>query len=118
MKKSSPTLAISLHVVAFLVTATAAFGQIVVNEILAANDTTNPNNSDFDDYADWIELRNTTAEEVSLDGYYLSDDDEPTVIISVPGGFYPGNQEVTLSTSSPGATVRFTLDGSRLRRRA
>ncbi|MGJ8726287.1 MAG: lamin tail domain-containing protein [Roseibacillus sp.] len=45
-----------------------------INEFMAANDTVYPDNADFDDYSDWIELHNTTGTAVSLDGYYLTDD--------------------------------------------
>ena len=34
----------------------------------------------------------------------------PTV--SIPGGFYPDEQTVTLATGEPGAEIRFTLDGA------
>ncbi len=49
-------------------------GQVVVNELLAANTQSSPDIVDFDDYPDWIELKNTTAGALNLSGYYLSDD--------------------------------------------
>lgn len=49
-------------------------GQVVVNEILAANTQATPDIVDFEDYPDWIELKNTTAGAVNLSGYFLSDD--------------------------------------------
>jgi hypothetical protein len=52
----------------------ASAQEIQINEVLAANDTTNPDNTDFADYADWIELHNTTNQSKSLNGYYLTDD--------------------------------------------
>ncbi|MGK0188151.1 MAG: hypothetical protein ACI9R3_003943 [Verrucomicrobiales bacterium] len=54
--------------------ASAQVPVIRINEVLAANDTTNLDNTDFDDYADWIELHNTNNQSVSLNGYYLTDD--------------------------------------------
>ncbi|MFP6897355.1 MAG: lamin tail domain-containing protein [Roseibacillus sp.] len=53
----------------------SSHGQSVkINEFLASNVQVAPDNVDFDDYSDWIELRNTTAAPVSLAGYYLTDD--------------------------------------------
>lgn len=57
--------------------ATACFplaAQVQINEFLAANTQAHPDVVDFDDYPDWIELKNTTASPVSLAGYFLSDD--------------------------------------------
>nr|MCU0750016.1 CotH kinase family protein [Akkermansiaceae bacterium] len=49
-------------------------GQVKVNELLAANTQAHPDIVDFDDYPDWIELKNESASPVSLAGYFLSDD--------------------------------------------
>lgn len=47
-------------------------GSIRINEFLAANDSVN---ADADgDFEDWIELHNTSATAVNLDGYGLTDD--------------------------------------------
>jgi hypothetical protein len=55
--------------------AVPAFSQeIHINEILAANNTISPDNVDFDDYSDWIELHNNTASPVDLSSYFLTDD--------------------------------------------
>lgn len=48
--------------------------QVQINEFLAANTQAHPDVVDFDDYPDWIELKNTTNNPVSLSGYFLSDD--------------------------------------------
>lgn len=48
--------------------------QPVINEFLAANDTIYPDNSDFEDYSDWIELHNPANADVSLAGHFLTDD--------------------------------------------
>lgn len=45
-----------------------------INEVMAANVSVSPDNADFDDYSDWIELYNPTASPITLDGYYLTDD--------------------------------------------
>lgn len=47
-------------------------GKLVINEFMADNETTITDaNGDYDD---WIELYNNTANDISLSGYYLSDD--------------------------------------------
>ncbi|MDG2122830.1 MAG: CotH kinase family protein, partial [Verrucomicrobiales bacterium] len=63
-----------LPALACLLAATSAGAQVRINEFMAANATTYPDNADFDDYSDWIELHNTGDSNVSLNGYYLSDD--------------------------------------------
>lgn len=52
-------------------TATADVGKIVINEFLASNKTGQVNEKGA--YEDWIELYNTTASPLNLDGIYLSD---------------------------------------------
>jgi len=52
-------------------------GEIVINEYLAVNDTTIADQNG--EYDDWIEIRNNTTREISLNGFYLSDAlDNPT----------------------------------------
>jgi len=52
-------------------------GDLVINEFLASNDTIVPDQDG--EYDDWVELYNNSAEPISLNGYYLSDDPtEPT----------------------------------------
>ncbi len=47
-------------------------GDLVINEFLASNDTIVPDqDGEFDD---WVELYNNSDEDISLNGYYLSDD--------------------------------------------
>ena len=53
--------------------------RVVINEFLASNKTINPDNADFDDYSDWLEIYNAEAFPVDLSGYTLTDDlDNPT----------------------------------------
>ncbi len=59
---------------------------IVLNELLASNALGHSDIVDFEDYADWIELRNTTGVAVSLDGYFLSDDAADPFKWAVPSG--------------------------------
>ena len=56
-----------------LFTISPLFAQVQINEIMAVNTRAYPDITDFQDYPDWFELRNTTASAVSLDGYYISD---------------------------------------------
>ena len=47
-------------------------GTLVVNELMAKNDTTLAD--EWGDYDDWVEIYNDTSAPISLDGYYLTDD--------------------------------------------
>jgi len=47
--------------------------QVLINEFMASNTSIYPDMCDYDDFSDWIELCNTTDAEISLDGYYLTD---------------------------------------------
>ncbi|MBK9452927.1 MAG: CotH kinase family protein [Bacteroidetes bacterium] len=54
-----------------LVTTAPAASDLVLNELMASNSTTQADSSgEFDD---WIELYNNSSSAISLDGYYLSD---------------------------------------------
>ena len=48
--------------------------QVQLNELLASNTRAFPDIVDFEDYPDWIELKNTTGASASLANHYLSDD--------------------------------------------
>lgn len=50
----------------------AAFGQLVINEMMSGNATTLPDAEG--DFPDWLELFNHTGTVIDLTGYYLSDD--------------------------------------------
>ena len=51
-----------------------AQAQVQLHEIMASNTRAFPDITDFEDYPDWIELKNQGAAAASLDGYFLSDD--------------------------------------------
>src|SRR5687768_7028772 len=51
--------------------ASAASAQVVVNEIVTANDSGLMDENG--DYSDWLELYNTSDEAVNLDGWGLTD---------------------------------------------
>lgn len=58
----------------------------VINEFLASNQSIAPDNCDFDDYSDWIELYNPDAVDVLLTGYYLTDDPTLPLKWRIPDG--------------------------------
>lgn len=60
-----------LVLLAFLATASPASAQIVLNEIVSANDSTLSDENG--DYSDWFEIFNSGASEVELTGWGLSD---------------------------------------------
>src|SRR5262245_35163220 len=48
--------------------------QVQISEVMASNRAAYPDVTDFEDYPDWIELRNTGGVAVNLGGYFLSED--------------------------------------------
>jgi spore coat protein CotH len=55
------------------ISALVLLGQtVVINEFMASNDTTAED--EYGEFNDWVELYNNSAETVSLNGWYLSDD--------------------------------------------
>jgi hypothetical protein len=63
-----------------------AMAQVVINELLASNTRAFADIVDFEDYPDWIELKNTTAAPVSLAGHFLSDDSANPYKWAFPAG--------------------------------
>ena len=64
----------------------------VINEFLASNHSLYPDNSDFDDYSDWIELYNPAATNVLLGNYFLTDDlTQPFKWLIPNGAMIPAN---------------------------
>lgn len=53
---------------------TTCHSQIVINEVLATNTRSYPDITDFEDYPDWIELKNTTSTDQGMTGCFLSDE--------------------------------------------
>ncbi len=62
---------IILMAITVLVDQPDLFSQVVINEYSASNLTTIADN--YGAYEDWMELYNTSAESINLEGYYLSD---------------------------------------------
>ncbi len=60
--------------------------QVQINEIMASNVRAYPDITDFEDYPDWFELKNTTGSPVSLNGYFISDSVSNPYKWAVPSG--------------------------------
>jgi len=97
VKKIFPRISLLLFFV--LLYATNLLSQsnprVFINEILASNLTTNPDMVDFGDFSDWIELYNDENVDVTIGGFYLSDDfalpmkwQIPANIVIPAKGFY------------------------------
>ncbi len=61
-------------------------GGLVINEIMASNHDTLEDPDEPDEYPDWIELYNGTAETIALDGMYLTDDLQDLTKWQIAGG--------------------------------
>lgn len=84
-------------------------GEPVINELLASNHSIHPDNSDFDDYSDWIELYNPAATEVALSNHFLTDDLTQPLKWQIPdGALIPANGYLVLRAdgfdAAPGET--------------
>lgn len=84
-------------------------GQVRINEFMASNTRSVPDITDFEDYPDWIELHNAGTAEVSLDGYYLSDNFNDPFKWPVPtGATIPAGGHLTIIAdghdAAPGQT--------------
>jgi hypothetical protein len=62
----------------------AVGSDVVINELSASNATIQMD--DAGEYDDWIELYNNTSSPISLDGFYLSDDDDDLMQWTFPVG--------------------------------
>ena len=64
----------------------SADAEVLINEFMASNDSVYPDNCDFDDYSDWIEIYNPSNAVVFLTDYYLTDDLTLPLKWKVPDG--------------------------------
>ena len=64
----------------------SAFAQVRIHELMASNTRAYPDITDFEDYPDWIELKNSGAAAAGLSGYFLSDDPGDPFKWAVPSG--------------------------------
>ena len=68
-----------------------------LSEFMASNVTIFPDNVDFDDYSDWIELENTSNAAINLRGYFLTDDLKMPLKWAFPSGaIIPANGYLTM----------------------
>lgn len=69
---------------------------VVINELMPQNEVTITD--EMGDYEDWIELYNTTATDIDLSGYYLSDRPNSMPLMwEIPDGtIIPGNGYLTI----------------------
>ena len=59
---------------------------VIINEFLASNVRDTPEMQDFDDYTDWVELYNSSNEQVALDEVFLTDDFDNPIKWKIPNG--------------------------------
>ena len=64
---------------------TAVEGQVIMNELMASNETT-LRDPDFGAFSDWIELYNGGDQIIDISGYFISDDSVNLTKWVVPGG--------------------------------
>ncbi|MGK0188528.1 MAG: hypothetical protein ACI9R3_004339 [Verrucomicrobiales bacterium] len=112
-----PALVAGLAIAIAIASCSLADAAIVINEFLARNDRTNVDGDGQS--SDWIELHNTGADAVSLDGYRLTDDPDNVETTALPattiaaGGylvvFASGSAEVDGEGNSH---VPFNLSGT------
>ena len=60
--------------------------QVKISEFLANNVAVNPDNWDFEDFSDWIELHNEGTSAADIGGYYLTGDLKQNKKWQIPSG--------------------------------
>jgi hypothetical protein len=76
----------------------------VINEFMASNGSIHPDNCDFDDYSDWIELWNPGAADVILTNHFLTDDlTQPFKWLIPAGALVPGGGYLMIRADGVGA---------------
>lgn len=94
MRKNVHILLVTL----FLMTS-VCYGQgIVINEFMSLNSTTIAD--DFGDYSDWIELYNNSSQSISLNKWFLSDDETLANKWQFPDITIPSNEFLLIFCSS------------------
>ncbi len=73
---------------------------VVLNELMAKNDTTVADN--YGDFDDWIEIANRGSTGVNLSGYYLSDNTENPFLFAFPDTvIQPGDHFIVWADNEP-----------------
>ncbi|MEM6964468.1 MAG: CotH kinase family protein [Bacteroidota bacterium] len=74
------------------------YGDVVINEIMASNATTQADqDGEFDD---WVELYNNTSSSINLNGYYLSDNANDLTKFQFPNVTIDGNSYLIIWVDS------------------
>ena len=81
--------------------------QVKISEFLANNVAVNPDNWDFEDFSDWIELHNEGTSAADIGGYYLTGDLKQNKKWQIPSG-------TSITLSSPEGEIYFTTRYSRI----
>lgn len=76
---------------------------LLITEVMASNQKTVAD--EFGQYSDWIELHNTTAEEISLKGYYLSDSEGNLTKYALPDVTIAGGGYLVVYASDLGTVT-------------
>lgn len=71
---------------------------IAINEVMATNDTTMMD--ELGEYDDWVELYNTTNQDISLLGYYLTDDNDDIMQWAFPDTVIKANDYLIVWTDN------------------
>jgi hypothetical protein len=76
----------------------------VISEFMASNNSVYPDNCDFDDYSDWIELHNPSTADVLLANHYLTDDlAQPFKWLMPQGAMIPAGGYLMIRADGAGA---------------
>ena len=89
-------------------------GDLVINEFMARNKITAADS--IDEYDDWIEIYNNTDNEITLSGFYLSDDGDDLTQWAFPDTFISANSYLIVwadnDEDQKGLHANFQLSGS------
>ncbi len=96
-------------------------GPLLISELMALNDSTLADEDG--DFSDWVEIHNPTAEPVSLDGWYLTDESDdltkwqfPAVTVEAGGDLvvFPSDKNRTDAQGELHTNFRLAADGEYL----
>src|SRR5688572_4298102 len=103
-----PFPALTLLLLGLCLSQADASAQVIISEFVAENAASATDEDG--DHPDWIELLNTTAEEVNLDGWFLSDDPGTPMKWRFPAVTIPGRAYLVVFASEKNRA----LPGARL----
>jgi uncharacterized repeat protein (TIGR02543 family) len=87
-----------------------SLAQVKISEFLANNVSVNPDNCDYDDFTDWVELRNTGSSAADIGGYYMTGNIKNPKKWQIPAGTtIPANGYLLIwcdsANAKPGASI-------------